>query len=54
MDPRGYFNKFPSEKREKALLQTLDVRKFEIELYWERAAYFWTLLCCMAQFKRYA
>ncbi len=29
---------------EKALFQALDVRKFEIELYWKRAAYFWTLI----------
>lgn len=25
----------------KALERALDIRKFEIELYWKRAAYFW-------------
>lgn len=29
---------------EKALEQALDIRKFEIELYWKRATYFWTLI----------
>ncbi len=32
------------EKREKALVSALDTRKFEIELYWKRAAYFWTFI----------
>jgi hypothetical protein len=27
-----------------ALYHALDIRKFEIELYWKRAAYFWTLI----------
>ncbi len=27
-----------------ALERALDIRKFEIELYWKRAAYFWTLI----------
>ena len=30
--------------REEALKYALDIRKFEIELYWKRAAYFWTLI----------
>lgn len=29
---------------EKALECALDIRKFEIELYWKRASYFWTLI----------
>ena len=29
---------------EKAFDYALDIRKFEIELYWKRAAYFWTLI----------
>jgi uncharacterized protein YhhL (DUF1145 family) len=29
---------------EKALEHALDIRKFEIELYWKRATYFWTLI----------
>src|SRR5258708_36720775 len=30
--------------REEALKHALDIRKFEIELYWKRATYFWTLI----------
>lgn len=30
--------------REEALKCALDIRKFEIDLYWKRAAYFWTLI----------
>jgi len=29
---------------EKALEYALDIRKFEIELYWKRTTYFWTLI----------
>ena len=32
------------QKSLKALDHALDIRKFEIELYWRRAAYFWTLI----------
>lgn len=32
------------EKAEKALNNALDIRKFEIELYWKRASYFWTFI----------
>lgn len=31
----------PNSKKQKALELSLDIRKFEIELYWKRAAYFW-------------
>ncbi|WP_323640870.1 hypothetical protein [Pectobacterium polonicum] len=31
-------------KLEKAFKQVSDIRKFEIELYWKRATYFWTLI----------
>jgi hypothetical protein len=31
-------------KAEKALYLALDIRKFEIELYWKRATYFWTFI----------
>ena len=31
-------------KEEEALRQALDIRKFEIELYWKRATYFWTFI----------
>jgi hypothetical protein len=30
--------------RQEALKQALDVRRFEIELYWKRATYFWTFI----------
>ncbi|WP_414147854.1 hypothetical protein ACMGGR_21710 [Erwinia sp. BNK-24-b] len=33
-----------SIKREKALACALEIRKFEIELYWKRATYFWTFI----------
>ncbi|AVW95402.1 RipA family octameric membrane protein [Vibrio parahaemolyticus] len=32
------------ERNEKALNHALDIRKFEIELYWKRATYFWTFI----------
>ena len=32
------------EKREEALKVALDIRKFELELYWKRATYFWTFI----------
>ena len=36
----------PSDRqlRAEALKCALDIRKFEIELYWKRATYFWTLI----------
>lgn len=34
----------PSEKQKFALEQALETRKFEIELYWRRSAYFWTFI----------
>jgi hypothetical protein len=45
-----YYNSFrgDSEKTEDkaklALEHALDIRKFEIDLYWKRATYFWTLI----------
>ena len=35
---------FEEKKREKALEHALDIRKFEIELYWKRASYFWVFI----------
>lgn len=32
------------DKHEAALAHALDIRKFEIELYWKRATYFWTFI----------
>ncbi len=31
------------DRQAKALAQALDIRNFEIELYWKRTTYFWTL-----------
>lgn len=33
-----------SRLTEEALKQALDIRKFEIEMYWKRATYFWTII----------
>jgi len=33
-----------TDKAEKALEHALDIRKFEISLYWQRATYFWALI----------
>ncbi len=47
-----YINKIDHRKLEKALDIALEIRKFEIELYWERAKYFWaftvTILASLA------
>jgi len=40
----GLGNPPDQRKTEKALEHALDIRKFEINLYWERAKYFWTLI----------
>lgn len=34
-------------KQEEALKQALDIRKFEIDLYWKRASYFWTFIAAI-------
>lgn len=41
--PEEYKTAFKGKEPE-ALKQALDIRKFEIELYWKRAAYFWTFI----------
>jgi len=41
--PKEYAEAFKGKEGE-ALKQALDIRKFEIELYWKRAAYFWTFI----------
>ena len=38
------YEKAFEDKEEKALEHALDIRKFEIELYWKRATYFWTFI----------
>lgn len=45
----NYLNQFvgpPSDRtiRIEALKQALDIRKYEIDLYWKRTAYIWTLI----------
>ncbi|MGY2800123.1 hypothetical protein ACVWV0_004399 [Ewingella americana] len=49
MNQKDYDTKFETDNKESKLLkaafeQVSDIRKFEIELYWKRAAYFWTLI----------
>src|SRR5258708_731945 len=39
-----YIAEFSGAKRAEALKHALDIRKFEIDLYWKRAAYFWTFI----------
>lgn len=36
-----------SERQKEALKQALDIRKFETDLYWKRASYFWTFIAGM-------
>jgi hypothetical protein len=49
-----YFSSLPTDspKRKEALEKALDVRKFEISLYWKRTQYFWAILA--ATFAGYA
>lgn len=35
---------FGGTRKEEALAHAMEIRKFEIELYWKRAAYFWTFI----------
>jgi hypothetical protein len=39
-----YLKDFAGERQKEALKHALDIRKFEIDLYWKRAAYFWTFI----------
>ncbi len=41
---KEYEKLFPRGKSRKALEYALDIRKFEIELYWKRTNYFWVLI----------
>lgn len=40
----SYLQSFPTDVREEALKHAMDIRKFEIDLYWKRAAYFWAFI----------
>jgi hypothetical protein len=50
-----YLREFPDKRkssspdsiRAEALKQALDIRKFEIDLYWKRTAYFWAFIALM-------
>lgn len=50
---KEYFERFYKPKRKKnkilftAFQTALDTRKFEIELYWKRATYFWAFIAAM-------
>ncbi|MDP1697412.1 MAG: hypothetical protein Q8L45_06480 [Xanthomonadaceae bacterium] len=49
MNQENYDKKFETGKKDSELLkaafaQVSDIRKFEIELYWKRATYFWALI----------
>ncbi len=39
-----YIQEFSDAKKEHAFKLALDIRKFEIDLYWRRATYFWTFI----------
>ncbi|EPM5497418.1 hypothetical protein [Vibrio fluvialis] len=48
-DKSEYIKRFETDKSHSILLQSAfiqaaDIRKFEIELYWKRATYFWALI----------
>lgn len=40
----SFYEDIEDEKLEETLKVALDVRKFEIELYWKRATYFWAFI----------
>jgi hypothetical protein len=40
----NYIKDFEGNLQSEALKVALDCRKFEIELYWKRASYFWTII----------
>ena len=44
IDQNKYEKDFPKRKQRVALRQALDIRKFEIDLYWKRADYFWKFI----------
>jgi|ERR1700730_7657037 hypothetical protein len=44
MQRTDYLKEFSGDRQKEALKQALDIRKFEIDLYWKRAAYFWTFI----------
>ncbi|POD99245.1 RipA family octameric membrane protein [Pectobacterium odoriferum] len=47
---RDYFTQEDIDKLREAYNKSHDIRKFEIELYWKRATYFWTLTAALITF----
>ena len=43
----AYLIKFSAELRKKALQVAIENRRFEIELYWKRATYYWALIAAV-------
>ncbi len=43
----AYLKKFSVNLRDKAFQVAIENRRFEIELYWKRATYFWTLIAAV-------
>lgn len=43
-DRETYLSLFKENKKEEVFKQILDIRKFEIELYWKRTSFFWTII----------
>ena len=41
---KEYLDAFSGRDKDKLTEKILDIRKYEIELYWKRAAYFWTFI----------
>jgi hypothetical protein len=44
LNQQDYDAAFTACKRKEALRQAVDIRKFEIDLYWKRATYFWAFI----------
>jgi len=43
-DRDKYLAMFSESQRKESLKYAHEIRKFEIDLYWRRAAYFWTFI----------
>lgn len=44
---QDYLDLFKDKDKTEVLKQVLDIRKFEIELYWKRTTFFWTILAAI-------
>jgi len=45
---KEYYELFRKEKRKNALKYAMQIREFEIQLYWKRAGYFWAFVSILA------